>query len=349
MDKYAETRGFLPGLFGKSDDEAPQKPPLLMRIAEKLPEAPRNHAIAMAGEFAGTFMFLFFAFAAAQIANTSKNVSGLGGSANEKETVADVGSLMYIAVAFGFSLAVNAWVFYRISGGLFNPAVSLALFLVGAIEPMRALVTFIAQILGGISCAAVVSCLFPGPLKVTTRLGGGTSIVQGLFIEMFLTTGLVFTILMLAVEKSKATYIAPLGIGLALFITQLAGVYFTGASLNPARSLGPDVATLSFPGYSWIYWLGPALGSLVAVTFYETLKGLQYETANPGQDFDDLEHSAFDPTVDITRPTVDRLGELSRGRSRGFSTMSTEDGSSAGEGRTKTEGGTTEHRSTNGN
>ena len=71
--------------------------------------------------------------------------------------------------------------------------------------------------------AAVVSCLFPGPLNVKTSLGAGTSIAQGLFIEMFLTAELVFTIFMLAAEKHKATFIAPVGIGLALFVAELTG------------------------------------------------------------------------------------------------------------------------------
>lgn len=54
----------------------------------------------------------------------------------------------------------------------------------------------------------------------------------------FLTAELVFTILMLAGEKHKGTFIAPVGIGLALFVAEIAGVYYTGASLNPARSFG---------------------------------------------------------------------------------------------------------------
>ncbi len=70
--------------------------------------------------------------------------------------------------------------------------------------------------------------LFPGSLNVATNLGGGTTIVQGLFIEMFLTAMLVFTILMLAAEKHKGTFLAPIGIGLALFVAEMAGVYYTG-------------------------------------------------------------------------------------------------------------------------
>lgn len=73
--------------------------------------------------------------------------------------------------------------------------------------------------------AALVSCMFPGSLTVQTKLTGGTSIAQGLFIEMFLTIELVLAILFLAAEKSKATFIAPIGIGLALFVAELAGSY----------------------------------------------------------------------------------------------------------------------------
>jgi aquaporin rerated protein, other eukaryote len=79
-----------------------------------MPDRLRNHLIAMIGEFVGTFLFLFFAFSATQVANMStEGAAGISMSA-----------ALYISLAFGFSLAVNAWVFFRISGGLFNPAVS---------------------------------------------------------------------------------------------------------------------------------------------------------------------------------------------------------------------------------
>ena len=76
------------------------------------------------------------------------------------------------------------------------------------------------------------------------------------------------------------------GIGLSLFIAELTGVYFTGGSLNPARSFGPAVVNLSFEHYHWIYWVGPVLGSVVAAGFYKFIKILEYETANPDQDTD---------------------------------------------------------------
>ena len=68
-----------------------------------------------------------------------------------------------------------------------------------------------------------------------------------------LTAELVFTIYMLANEKHKATFIAPIGIGMALFIAEMVGVYYTGGSLNPARSFGPCVVSGVWDPEHWIY------------------------------------------------------------------------------------------------
>ncbi|KAF2716215.1 aquaporin [Polychaeton citri CBS 116435] len=236
----------------------------------------------MCGEYVGTVLFLFFALAGTQVANNIPTSSG----ASIQEIGSNPQQLQYIALCFGFSLAVNAWVFFRISGGLFNPAVTFGMCLIGALPWIRGCLLFVVQILGGITAAALVSCMFPGPLTVRTSLGGGTTVVQGLFIEMFLTAELVFTIFMLAAEKHRGTFIAPVGIGLSLFIAELVGVYFTGGSLNPARSFGPAVVAHDFYGYHWIYWVGPILGSIVAAGFYKFIKMLEYETANPEQDSD---------------------------------------------------------------
>ncbi|KAI1503656.1 aquaporin-like protein [Biscogniauxia marginata] len=243
-----------------------------------LPLGIKNHVIAIASEFAGTFMFLLFAFGGTNAVNTAPN------EGQPENLAANPAKLLFISLCFGMSLAVNAWVFFRISGGLFNPAVTLGMMIVGAIPYIRGLLVIVSQLVGGIAAAAVVLAIQPGDLAVSTTLGGGTSVVQGLFIEMFLTTQLVFTIFMLAAEKHRATFIAPIGIGLSLFIAELMGVYFTGGSLNPARSFGPCVVGASFEHYHWIYWVGPILGSLLASAFYVTIKALEYETVNPEQD-----------------------------------------------------------------
>lgn len=70
--------------------------------------------------------------------------------------------------------------------------------------------------------------MIPGPISVVdTTLSPGMSVAQGVFFEMFLTCELVFTVLMLAAEKSKDTFIAPIGIGLALFVAEIAGMFQT--------------------------------------------------------------------------------------------------------------------------
>jgi aquaporin related protein len=98
--------------------------------------------------------------------------------------------------------------------------------------------------------------------------------------QMFLTAQLVFTIFMLATEKHEGSFIAPVGIGLSLFVAELMGVYYTGGSVNPARSFGPAVVDRSFSSYHWIYWVGPILGALLASAFYLFVKALEYETVN---------------------------------------------------------------------
>ena len=91
---------------------------------------------------------------------------------------------------------------------------------------LRTILVVPTQLIAGIAAAGVVSALYPGPMTVDTLLGGGTSISQGLFIEVFLTAQLVFVILMLAVEKQRSTYLAPVGIGMTFFLTELSGALF---------------------------------------------------------------------------------------------------------------------------
>lgn len=75
-----------------------------------------------------TFLFLLIAFIATQTANSAEFSASTG---------PNIQSLLFISLAFGFALAVNAWAFFRVSGGLFNPAVTLSLFLIGAVKPLR--------------------------------------------------------------------------------------------------------------------------------------------------------------------------------------------------------------------
>jgi aquaporin rerated protein, other eukaryote len=168
----------------------------------------------------------------------------------------------------------------------------LALTLTRDLDPLRAVLLLITQISGACFAAYLVNVIFPSPFNVQTTLGAGTTVAQGVWIEALCTAELVFTIIMLAKEKHRATFIAPVGIGLALFIAELVAVYYTGRSLNPAWSFGPAAVAHSFTSHHWIYWVGRLVGSVLAVGFYQLMKILEYEMANYGQD-EDVEN---DPT-----------------------------------------------------
>jgi aquaporin related protein len=102
-------------------------------------------------EFVGTTVFLLLAFGGVQASND------VVGSVLERT--------LYIATSFGLSLLVSAWFFFRATGGLFNPDVSLALLLAGCIGPMRFVLYCIAQLTGAIAAAGIVLALTPGPLS----------------------------------------------------------------------------------------------------------------------------------------------------------------------------------------
>lgn len=100
---------------------------------------------------------------------------------------------------------------------------SFALWIVGAFDWIRLVCVVPMQVIGAIAAAGLVSALLPGPLQAENALSSGATLAQGVFLEMLLTAQLVMTIIMLAVEKSRTSFIAPLAIGLALFIAHLIG------------------------------------------------------------------------------------------------------------------------------
>lgn len=118
-------------------------------------------------------MFLFFSFGGAHIANLP------GATLDSQPGAISTSNLMYISMSFGLSLIISVWIFFRVSGGLFNPAITLALTLTKNITPLRGIIVFIAQLLGGIAAAALACGLLPGTLNVNTRLSGEISIAQG--------------------------------------------------------------------------------------------------------------------------------------------------------------------------
>ncbi|KAJ3555344.1 hypothetical protein NM688_g2627 [Phlebia brevispora] len=256
-------------------------------------------------EFCGTTVFLTLAFGGVQASGAEAASTGSSPTSVER--------IMYAATSFGLSLLISAWLFFRVTGGLFNPNVSLALLLTGVIEPVRFVLYCIAQLVGGIAAAALVLGLTPGPVSYNTKLAPGVNPAQGVFIEAFITATLCLAVLMLAAEKHIATPFAPVGIGLTLFVCHLFAIYYTGCGMNTARSFGPAVVT-GFPyGTHWVspkYWVGPGIGSLIAVGFYSVLKHYRYWRFNPGADTTDSRNSPDDPVAKA----------INRSRSRGSRT-----------------------------
>ncbi|CAE6467129.1 unnamed protein product, partial [Rhizoctonia solani] len=108
-----------------------------MKISFKSPFANlRNDLYAAALELMGTILFLLVGLGGIQAAAYSSQAS-LGGASNSANRVQSIEQLLYISVSMGLSLLVSVWLFYRVTGGVFNPAVSTALLLVGAIGPVR--------------------------------------------------------------------------------------------------------------------------------------------------------------------------------------------------------------------
>ncbi|XP_070187779.1 aquaporin-8-like [Littorina saxatilis] len=186
-------------------------------------------------------------------------------------------SAIAIAAGHGLTIALLVVALGEISGAHLNPAVTVGAFIAGAISPVKAVLYVLAQIVGGLAGAGLTRGILNK--DVYTAIGGGAHTLgegvtagQGVLCEVVLTTVLVLTVLMTAVDPRNKSQLAPLAIGFAVTVDILAGVQITGASMNPARSFGPAVvisyATTSFWTYHYIYWVGPLLGSLVAGIWY---------------------------------------------------------------------------------
>lgn len=126
VDTVTENFFQLPGMRRGDRDSREHKRPKALRFRGIgfLPNTVRNHFVAFLGEFCGTFLFLFLAFSATQVANAAATATADAAGGKQSQSLAqapNASTLLYIALAFGFSLAVNAWAFFRISGGKQRP------------------------------------------------------------------------------------------------------------------------------------------------------------------------------------------------------------------------------------
>ena len=191
-----------------------------------------------------------------------------------------IGGLVGVALAHGLVIVAFAYAYGHISGTHLNPAVTLGVWLAGKIAPGRALAYMAAQLAGGIAGALALRWVLGGDETGlgATRLAHGLVLgavtidvtpAVGVVLEAILTFFLVNTIMNAGIS-GKATPLDGLAVGFTLVFAILMGGPLTGASLNPARSLGPAIATGDFTDL-WVYFVGPALGAALAALLYRGL------------------------------------------------------------------------------
>lgn len=182
--------------------------------------------------------------------------------------------LVGVALAHGLAIAVMVSAVGHISGGHFNPAVTLAFLATRRIAPTLAGVYILAQLAGAALAALAVRGIFPGEAnedngvpRLNDLLSGGS----GLAVEAILTFFLVWVIFATAVDP-RGTFksVAGLAIGFTITLDILAGGPLTGAAMNPARAFGPELVQAEWSD-AWVYYAGPVLGALVAALAYEWL------------------------------------------------------------------------------
>ncbi|XP_029013365.1 aquaporin AQPAe.a isoform X1 [Betta splendens] len=182
------------------------------------------------------------------------------------------GGPLYPAVAVGVVVVAMAHCFGDVSGAQMNPAVTLSLLATRRLDVLRALVYVAAQCLGAsLGAGALYLAL---PVKATAdyfvnRVPLELNAAQALGVEMLCTFQLVLTVFSVEEQRRRESpEPGNLAIGLAHTAGVLIGARFSGASMNPARSLGPAIVT-GFWENHWLYWIGPVLGAVLAGVSHE--------------------------------------------------------------------------------
>ncbi len=182
--------------------------------------------------------------------------------------------LVGVALANGLTIAVMASAVGHISGGHFNPAVTLGFLVTRRIGPALAALYWLAQIAGAVLGALALRALFPSEANLDTGVpvvNPAINDLQGVAIEALLTFFLVWVVFATAVDPGGAfKTISGLAIGLTVAIGVLATGPLTGAAMNPARALGPEIVFNSWDDF-WVYLVGPPVGAAVAALAYEWL------------------------------------------------------------------------------
>jgi aquaporin Z len=223
------------------------------------PLADRGHTRKYVAELLGTFLLVFL--------GTSAIVAFGGAFTNGVATVGYIG----IALTFGLTLTVLVYILGPVSGGHFNPAVTIGL-VAARRHPARDLVPYIAsQVVGAILASGLLYLIASGRPGWTLASGLGQnsyaslSVASALVAEAVLTFVLVFVVLSVTDKSYPYTAFGGLAIGVALLAIHLAGIGFSSSGVNPARSIGPAI----FVGGTalrqlWVFIVAPLVGGLIA-------------------------------------------------------------------------------------
>ena len=220
----------------------------------------------LAAELFGTFWLVFGGCGAAVLAAAFPDL-GIGFAG--------------VALAFGLTVLTMAFAVGGISGGHFNPAVSLGVAAAGRL-PWKDLIPYwVAQVVGAIAAAAVLYAIASGKPGfeaggfATNGYGalspGGYSLEAALLIEIVLTAGFIIVILGSTCSLVPAGF-APIPIGLALTLIHLISIPVTNTSVNPARSTGVALfATTDALGQLWLFWAAPLVGAVIGALIWRFL------------------------------------------------------------------------------
>jgi aquaporin Z len=183
-----------------------------------------------------------------------------------------MGSPLQVVVPFGFGLGLLAAIQSAgyVSGGHFNPAVTFGALLDRRIDPMNALGYIVAQVIGAIAASGVVLLIADqAKVQATASSFPEGKMVNAFAVEVLLTA--IFLLVILTVTKRAPNH-AAFAIPLTLIVIHFAGIPFSGASVNPARSLGPALVGGTLDGNIIVWIAGPLLGALLGWAVYRALE-----------------------------------------------------------------------------
>ena len=178
--------------------------------------------------------------------------------------------LLIISLAHGGAIGLMVYAFGHVSGAHINPAVTIPMIITKKIGIKDGIGYIVFQIIGAIIAAFTLKTIFPvlgAKVNFGTQGGPsallGNSAMSGFALELVFTFFLVTVIFMTAVHKKAPAGMYGLVIGGMIFLLHLVGIPLTGASMNPARTLGPALAS-GYWDFHWIYWAGPIIGGIIA-------------------------------------------------------------------------------------